>query len=245
MPKIIPGYRPSKKREIPWGKIFLLVFGGGLILGTIYLLLFSPVFSIKEVEIGHTAGSNKKEIEDLAKAEALGKNIFIWSSQKLRNKILEKYPLVLEVLIFKGLPNTIKVVLQETSPVLNWETQGRTFLVDERGRVIQEGQNSKLLRLKDNKNLSVEVGRKIVPSSFGEFLVSFQKEAEAKGIKIDHFEINESLFDLWAFTKDGVALIISPTRSPQDMLSQFAKVQELVAPAEYIDLRFSHRVFVK
>ncbi|MCD6195090.1 FtsQ-type POTRA domain-containing protein [bacterium] len=245
MPKVIPGYRSSKKTEIPWKKIFLVIFFVAIISALFYLFLLSPVFVIKEIEIGHTAGVEKKEIEEIAKSEALGKNIFLWQGQNLKDQILSKNPLVLEVLIFKGLPHTVKIVLQETTPIMNWETGGKTFLLGEKGRVIKEGKNSKLLRVKDNKNLPVAIGRKIIPYSFGEFLLSFQKEAKEKGIKIDHFEINESLFDLWAFTDNGIALIVSPTRSPQEMLSQFIRAKEMIAPTEYIDLRFSHRVFVK
>ncbi len=245
LPKIIPGYRPVQKRDIPWGKILLGLLSLSVVGGLVYLFFFSPVFVIKEVEIGHTAGVDKDSIRELAFQDALGKNIFLWRGERLRGEILRKYPLVVQVLVYKGLPDTVKIVLQETTPVFNWETQGKSFLIGERGRVIKEGKNDKLFTVKDNKNLPVTIGKKIVPLSFVRFLQDFLQEARKEGLKIDHFEVNESLFDLWAVTADGLALIIAPTRTPKEMLYQFKKAKALFPPHEYIDLRFSHRVFVK
>jgi len=247
MPKIIPGpaARRYKKLEIPWKRIFLSIFLLLLFFAAIYLLFFSSTFSIKEIEIGHIAQAEKEKIQNLAEEEALGKNIFIWQKSTLEKKITTQYPLILKIVIFKGLPHTLRIVIQETSPQLNWLSQDKSYLIDEKGRIIKEGKNNKLITIIDRKNLGVKQGDKILPVSFMDFIDDFNQQAEKIGIKIEYFEIYESLFDLWAKIKDGKKMIITPLRKPEEMLEQYQKSVALFTPSEYVDLRFPQRVFVK
>jgi len=245
MPKVIPGQKIKKQRYIPFKEIFLSLFLLAVVSAIIYVFIYSPVFKIKEIEISALEGIKKEEVLDLIKKEAQGKNIFLFKGESLKKEISTKYPLILNVLIFKGLPSTLKVVFQETRPVLNWETNKKVYLVDEKGRIIKEGQNNKLLKVVDSKNIEVKQGAKIIPISFIDFFEEFNNEAIKKGLKISYFEIGESLFDINVYLDNGIKLMINSNREPSETLSQYSKAIELVRPKEYIDLRFSHRAFVK
>jgi len=245
MPKIIPGYKPSKKKEIPWRSIFLFILLLGFIAGIIYLFIFSPIFKIKTIEMGRIVGANREDILNLINEDTLGKNIFLWQKNALEKEILAKDPLILNILVFKGLPSTLRIVFQETSAQISWQTQSKNYVIDERGRVLKEEENNKLVKVVDAKNLEIKPGEKIIPSTFINFVKDFYSEAYSAGIKITYFEVNESLFDLNAYTDKGLKLIINCNRSPSDMIDQYLKAIGKISPQEYVDLRFAHRVFIK
>lgn len=247
MPKVLPGYKREKpKKIIPWKQIFLFIFFMLILSSLVYLLFFSSVFKIKDVELSAATQINREEVSLIIDNDAIGKNIFFWDKNNVEREINNRYPLVLNLLIYKGLPNTLKVVVQETAPKIVWETNAKLYLVDETGRVIKEGDNKDLIKVTDTKNLVINPGEKILPSFFINFLDEFNVGAKKIKLNIKNYEVNESLFDLSAVTDKNIRLILSPNRSAQEALSQYQKtIEKLGQPKTYIDLRFSHRVFVK
>lgn len=247
MPKVFPGFKREKpKKVIPWKQIFLFIFFIIILGGLIYLLFFSPIFKIKDIELSAATQVNREEVLSMIKNDAVGKNIFFWDKNNVEREINNYHPLALNLLIYKGLPNTIKIVIQETVPKIAWETGGKVYLVDDTGRVIKEGVNEKLIKVIDMKNLVINPGEKILPSFFINFLDEFSLGAKKIKLKIKNYEVNESLFDLSAVTDKNISLILSPNRSAQEALSQYQKtIEKLGQPKSYMDLRFAHRVFVK
>jgi len=247
LPKIIPGYRKEKeKKKIPWKQIFLAILFLAIFSGLIYLLFFSPVFLIKDVEISNASQVDTNKVLTLVKKDSLGQNIFFWNKDNAQKLINENYPLSINLLVYKGLPNTIKIVIQETAPKIDWQIQDKHYLVDEEGRVIREGKDNKLIKIKDNKNVSIELGQKILPDFFINFVEDFLSKADEAGLKIDHFEVNESLYDLNAITDKNIKLILSPQRNAAETMDEYKKtIEKLGQPKEYIDLRFQNRAFFK
>jgi cell division septal protein FtsQ len=246
-PKIIPGYRAQKtKREIPWRTIFLAIIFATLFLGLIYLLFLSPVFKIKTVELSVTAQVNHEEVQNLLKQDALGKNIFSWNKNNVEKAINSRYPLVNNLLVYKGLPNTLRIVIQETMPKIQWETGDKIYLISTDGLVINEGKDDNLIKVVDTKGLPINQGERILPSFFIDFLSNFKDEAKKMDLNIKNFTVSESLFDLTAVTDKNIKLILSPTRSATESLKEYKDAVDKVGqPKEYIDLRFTNRAFVK
>ncbi len=244
LPKVLPAPR-QKRLVFPWKKVLLGLVGGGALGGICYFFFFSPVFKIREVEVGTTQMVPAERIEQITLKNAEGKNIFLWRKEKVTSQIKREFPWVLEVFVYKGLPHTLKVILQEASPALNWYSQGRYYLVEEKGRVLKEAKKEGLIVVEDEKNLPVKIGQKLVPASFVEFLQGFCEEGKKRGFSVEKFLIGESFFTVKAVLKNGLQLIITPTRAPEEMWEQFIRAKEKIPPSEYVDLRFPQRVFVK
>jgi cell division septal protein FtsQ len=246
-PKVIPGYRPKKpKTQIPWRIILLAIFFGALFLGLIYVLFLSPIFKIKDVELSVTTQVNHDQVLTLIKQSAIGKNIFFWDKSNIEKEIQNQYPLTADLLVYKGLPNTIKIVIQETTPKIEWLTGNKIYLIDDQGQVIKEGVNDQLIKVVDTKNLSINPGDRILPSFFINFLTDFTTQAQKFGLKIKNFSVSESLFDLTAVTDKNIRLILTPTRSAAESLNEYKQtIDKLGQPQQYIDLRFPNRAFVK
>jgi cell division septal protein FtsQ len=247
MPKVLPGFRREKpKKQIPWKQIFVGILVAIIFLGLIYLLFFSAVFKIQDVELSGANSADQNIILQMVKQNAVGKNIFLWDKNTVENEIYSQYPLISTVSVYKGLPNAIKVVLQNTTPVIDWQTGGQTYLIDQNGKVIKQAAQNGLIKVVDLENLAVNPGDEILPQFFINFLNDFLTATKKTNLKIDHFEVSESLYDLSAVTNKNIKLILSPERNPSDMLQQYQQATGKVGlPQQYIDLRFPNRVFVK
>ena len=246
-PKVIPGYRPQKaKKQIPWRKILLSIVLGILLIGLFYFLFFSPIFKIKTVELSVTSQVNHDQVLKILQQDAIDKNIFLWNQNSVQKEVENRYPLATNLLVYKGLPNTLRIVIQETTPKIQWETGGKIYLISDSGQVINEGTNNGLIKIIDTKNLAINPSERILPTFFIDFLSDFNDEAKTMGLNIKNFTVSESLFDLTAVTDKNIRLILSPTRNAAESLKEYKEAVDKVGqPKEYIDLRFTNRAFVK
>ena len=227
--------RPLIVKLFKW---FLLIL---VIISIIYLLFYSPLFIIKNIIVDKDLPASINEHLESIK----GKNIFLIKSSKIKEDVLKTFPELTEISIIRGLPDSIKITYSERNPKMIWQSAGRYFLVDEAGIIFREIQGAADLPLvKDNNDLPVNIGSQVVSLNF----INFAGEGRSKLkdiMELDHFEVNETTFQLDAIMTNGLKLKFDTTRSIDSQLEALKKfLSDHPNEAEvYIDLRVEGKVF--
>jgi len=237
-------FKPEKsKSKINYSQIlfFITIF---LIIFLIYVFFYSSYFSIKNIDL--IGNYNDLTVEYIQSIN--GKNIFRFGSRKIKKDIKEKLPIVKDVKVVVGFPNTLKIFINERESELIWETQGRKYLVDREGVVFTETEKTDIKIIRDEKNLPIKLGNKLVSSE----LISIIRSIEIKlpailDEEIDHFGIGESLFVITVYTKNSKRIIFY-TQVP--LAYQLTVLDELIKKdkdniKEYVDLRVEGYGFYK
>ncbi|MCL5407075.1 MAG: FtsQ-type POTRA domain-containing protein [Patescibacteria group bacterium] len=247
-PKVYnPSYAVEKKK---FSKVYIYIILILIVLGgLIYFLFYSSFFKIKNIVIEN---SNNSEISKIFQ-ELNGANIFRFNSSKTQAEITQKFPEVKGAKITRGLPDTLKIQFSEVSAKVIWQTGQKNFLVDGNGEIYKEIQLSDVSQnnlpiIKDNNNVSVNLGQKILSGNFLDFVTelntTFNQET---GFKINQFEINETLFQVDALTDQSWKVIFDTTRSVPDQLADLKKflADHKNEVTQYIDVRIEGRVYYK
>lgn len=215
--------------------------------GFVYLLFYSPIFKVKTIVVD----SQNSQIKN-AFNKYYGTNILLLSSQKIENEIAETYPEVKGLKITRGLPDTLKIGFEARTTKIIWQSQEKKYFVDSSGAIYKEVENtsdpSDLMVVKDNNDLLVKLGQQVVSEKLLDFLSGLNSTFnEATGFKIDHFEVNETLFQIDAFTDQRFKVIFDTTRKSEDQLSDLKKflADHKDEAKEYIDMRVEGRIYYK
>ena len=253
LPKIIVP-EDEKKQEFHFNKkIFYLILIIIAVLFIIYGLFFSSFFEVKNIDL---KGTNLVDGDQLKKVitYALNEedNIFLYQSSDISAKIKDNFPLVSEVSIQKGLPDTIRVIIIERQPVIIWQTADKKYLVDKEGYGYLEADanNAKDLPvIIDRQNLPLELSDKVASRNFIDFVRETIEKFEARSmLNIKELRINETTFDLEVLTNEGFVVLFDTTRSVETELDDLRRVMAHlngVKPKEYIDLRVEGWAYYK
>ncbi|MCX6811333.1 MAG: FtsQ-type POTRA domain-containing protein [Candidatus Berkelbacteria bacterium] len=253
IPKIIvpaeekkPGFRFSLKT------FYLILIIVAIIL-IAYGLFFSSFFKVKNIDL---KGANLVDGEKVKKVVMFAineeSNIFLYNSKYITDKIKENFPLISEVQIQKGIPDTIRVLIIERKPVIVWQTADKKYLVDKDGYAYLEADanNSKDLPIViDSQNIPVKLSTRIASRNFLDFVREMiDKFTPRTKLKIKELRINETTFDLKVLTTDGYAVYFDTTRSAETELDDLRRVLAHLngsKPKEYIDLRVEGWAYYK
>lgn len=253
IPKIIP-VKEEKKSEFHFSKkAFYVILIVIIIIFLIYGLFFSSFFKVKNIDL---KGANLVDGEKVKKVVMFAlneqNNIFLYNSADIADKIKENFPLISEVQIQKGIPDTIRILVIERKPVIVWQTGNFKYLVDKDGLSYLEADanNSKdLTVIIDSQNLPVKLSDKVASRNFIEFVRETTEKFTARSnLKIKELKINDTTFDLYAVTNDGFAVIFDTTRSCENQLDDLRRVMVHLngaKPKEYIDLRVEGWAYYK
>lgn len=253
IPKIIV---PEKEKEPSFRfnrRIFYLVLIIVIIMFLIYGLFFSSFFRVKNIDL---KGANLVDGDQLKKVitYALNEedNIFLYKSADISAKIKDNFPLVFEVNIQKGLPDTIRVIIIERQPVIVWQTADKKYLVDKEGcgYLEADANNAKNLPIViDSANLPVVLSEKIVSKNFIDFVKEIiEKFTPRSNLKIKELRIRDTTFDLEVLAADGFTVYFDTTRSAETELDDLRRVMAHLngaKPKEYIDLRVEGWAYYK
>ncbi|TSC92203.1 MAG: cell division protein FtsQ [Candidatus Berkelbacteria bacterium Licking1014_96] len=253
IPKIIvPAEEKKPSFRFSW-RIFYLILIIMAILFLIYGLFFSSFFKVKNIDL---KGANLVDGDQLKKVitYALNEedNIFLYRSADISAKIKENFPLVSEVNIQKGLPDTIRVIIIERQPVIVWQTADKKYLVDKEGYAYLEADanNAKDLPvIIDSANLPVVLSKKVASKNFLDFIKEIiEKFTPRSNLKIKELRIRDTTFDLDVLTTDGFIVLFDTTRSAETELDDLRRVMNHLngaKPKEYIDLRVEGWAYYK
>lgn len=244
-PKIYnPPQEPQRTGNGKLAKIITLLLLIIVILGgLIYLFFYSSVFKIKNIILENA--QNQSVSRYLEKYQ--GKNIILLNASQVKTDIYTNFPELENLKIIRGLPDTLKVQLEERLSRIVWQTQDKNYLVDGLGRIYQETEElTELPKVKDNKNIAVEINQVVASQNFIDFISQLYSQfSQSCGFNITRFEVNETIFQVNALTDQGWQVIFDVTRKAD---SQLADLNLFLAGhkneiEKYIDLRVEGRVY--
>lgn len=253
LPKIIAP-EEEKKRKFHFSRrtFFIILFLIGIML-VIYWLFFSSFFEVKNVDLKRTSLVDGEQVKKVVMFALNNEsNIFLYNGTEIAEKIKENFPLISEVNIQKGIPDTIRIIIIERQPKIVWQTEGKKYLVDEDGLAYLEADvnNAKELPVViDSRNVPVKLSTKIVSRNFLNFVREMiDKFNPRSGLKIKELRVDETTFDLNILTTDGFSVIFDTTRSAENELDDLHRVLAHLngaKPKEYIDLRVEGWAYYK
>lgn len=253
-------YKIKRKKPIFKNRFFFPIISVLIILaGFFYLLVFSPLFQIKDVIISGNQKIQTSELKDSVDKETETKIIFLKTrslflarEKRIAEYILKNYPQIGLTEIKKEYPGALSVIVKERGPVAIFSQNENLFYIDEEGIAFEQffqpdDQKIKIINAADvseikpgnraiEKNLLSEILK--IKDEFDRQLKIKPVEAiiiSEQRLNIKTAEAWEAYFNLkgdldWQIKELGV--IIQNKIDPQKRTN-----------LEYIDLRFD-RVFV-
>ncbi len=253
-------YSRTKEQEVSprnSKKVLLIILS--LILFNIlgYILIFSPLFEIKNISISQTKYLDRerfeKQISDYQKKSFLNRNIFIFSKKKM-DKYLAKFPGVEKVAIEKIYFHDLKITINERAPVFVWQVSDHKYLVDRTGLIWgdYEDKFSDKPVVIDQKMVPTAIGRKPVPANFSRFIEELSKDFMAQtNNKITKIEVTDTTNEVKVYSDSTWYVYFDTTKTVHNQLINLSRILNEVQknPKKkglvYIDLRLDNKIFYK
>lgn len=224
----------------------------------IWLLFFTKTFSVSAITIVDARPNTESAIRELA-STAIGNNMLFMKTDTLERTIYLHVPQVKNVHIVRKLPETVKIIVQERTPVVLLVSKGAYYFLDKNGVAYEEASldtlpGTALPTIKNlDTNTTVTLGTRAVDEEFIAFLQETLKEMPAitngqiVEVQIPSLATREAHFLLdknWTIKMDTTR----PANSQLDVLSRLLD-HTISGPdleqLQYIDLRIQNRVYYK
>lgn len=234
---------PKEKKEFypskTWKILLSLLI---IVLVLILVFFFSPLFKIKRIEV-----IPQDEKVSSFFSNFLDKNLFLVDTNQTKSDLIGQYPQILDVKISKGIPNVLRIKINSREGKVVWESGGEKYLIDENGLVFAkaDGQVADLPIVIDNKNLPVENLKPVVISSFVNFITDLSSKLAGSELAVDHYEVNETTFQVDAVTKNNLKIIFDTTLpiDPQIVAAQKVYTDHKAEVTKYLDVRVEGKVY--
>lgn len=188
---------------------------------------------------GHLSDEELKSLAGLKGGESL----LTLSSADIFRKISAS-PWIRSVSVRKELPDTLQILVKETGPFALLDMKGRLFIVDEKGKMLEELRDSPMPFL---PIISGDPFREKEVFSEAINLVRAVRDTGLMSRK-NHIEVIAHRMQELAVNLDGVVVKVG-SGEYADKLSRLTELEEEIKnrhiPVDYIDLRFANRVVVK
>lgn len=238
-------------------KGFLLTLLVLLVMGVIYLVVFSPLFKITSVRLNSIKYQDQKIVEkiisDYKDGFILNHNLVTINDSGLKKKISE-VPGIKSVQISKKYPNELSVNVTERAPAFVWQVLDHKYLVDETGMIWADYED----KFRDSpvvvdiKNIPTEVGKKPVPSEFSQFVMNVSRDFKTMtGFNISKMEVIDTTSELKVYSSSSWYAYFDTTRSAKNELTNLNRILDEVKKSsksktlEYVDLRIDNKIFYK
>jgi cell division protein FtsQ len=172
-----------------------------------------------------------------------GANILTLSTGAIYAKMMES-PWLRSVSVRKELPDVLRVLIKEAEPLALLDMKGRLFLVDDRGKMLEELRDSRVPFL---PIISADPFRK--KEAFSE-AINLVRAVKVTGLlsRKDHIEIIARAPEEMAMNIDGTVVKVG-VGDYEEKLRRLLELEEEIRqrriPVDYIDLRFANKVIVK
>lgn len=240
--------RPKRKIRISFRIPFLpyikTAFYVCILLAVFYFLVFSQVFSIKNVEI---EGAKSVEMSDYINKNLLGKNIIVLAPGKFLSSLTEEYPIIEEANIVRGLPSTVRVSVTERKQLLIWCSL-KCFEIDTKGVAYQETERPKdKIFLTDKSNIEISSGQQVASENFIDFYLKAADQLDQMELNPTESYIEDTTFKLIFKTKDGWNVIFDTSESLDNQIEALKQVLEKNRSdiKEYVDVRVEGVAYIK
>jgi hypothetical protein len=230
------------------------------VLLAVYVVVYSDLFRIKEVEINGLDMINREEISNLVEDELNSwrwyliprRNLLFLDTGQLAEKINERYNLK-NLMIDKGWKK-LSINIEEKVSFLIIYNQQKFYFADEEGRATMEISQEEAERYWDRfpvlnvGNKDIVIGDQALGGKPASFIIALNEEIKKTSLAIYGYEAGEGE-EVVLVTKDGWRGLFSADSDPKLSLDNLllvlnGKVQDK-NKLEYIDVRFGDKVFYK
>lgn len=245
-------------------KKYFLIFLPLLLIGLIYLLIYSPLFEIKKVAVSGTGKTElvnrlqrivKDEINERKWLIFPKNNYFILNEKNLWLEINDR--LVLDELeVNKKLLHTLKIYVKDKVPVLLLEDGRENYYVDKEGLVLRAVKLEDIEYILPHASYStstkVIVGRNVLSKDNIQFIEKVFGRLNSKSNswqmdKVIFTEFKNSQLDF--YTNEGWYFILNTELEMEKQLDNLdALLDQKIEDRknlEYIDLRIEDRIFYR
>jgi len=250
--------------EIPL-KIKLIFFFLFLLLAsTVYVILYSKIFKITQVEINGEGRVNNESIRAISEKIISQKyikflpyrNIFLLPKTKLKKELELRYAFD-ELSIQKDYPNKIVINYKEKSYAFVLEEKGSYFYLDIDGKIIDKAnilEVSKQLYpiIKNQTNFLIKDNKTSIDKTQINFILEAFKKFKDLGqeIVIDHFTIDSEINTIKINLENGPLIYLNTNRGVREQIEKLIivkneKIKEDFYKKEYIDLRYGDSVYYR
>ncbi len=251
------GFAPGRKRPGKDGKgvrkkrfgtrlIFpaalALLVAAGIIVSVLVYQASARAFPVSEVVFYGNTHLSEGELRAMA---GISKNegLFAVSSKRVSARFL-KSPWITNVCIRKDFPHRVLIKIQEASPFAILEMKGRSFLIDEKGKMLEEMKDtvpflpvitSDPFKNRDNfleaLNLAKAVKEEKIATERSRVEIVADKGPENISMVMDNLVIKMGQGDY--------------ERKLRRLLALEDEIRKRAIAVDYVDLRFANRVVVK
>ena len=268
----IYGYRDElrERRKRRKARIAFLIISSlvGLILFSIYALIFSSWFLVKEVQVSGQKEVPEEEIRNLISNYLSRRyffnyispfsNIILASSESIENSLRSNFPVIEATKVSKSLFKkslTVQILEREIAGIWCKENSDKCFYFDKDGIFFKSapkfsgevfltiedsrGRNFNLIDSFDDKEL------------FEKINLTRNILDDLKFIDYVNFFLPKGSFEFWIKTKDGWYIYLDKETDVPNQLVALKKFLEEKLPAarrqslQYIDLRINNRIYYK
>lgn len=222
----------------------------------VYLLLFSQVFWIDDIQLSGNNEIDKERVMNLFKEEIStdiffleSRSIFLIDSSEIVSRILEEFPMISSIHIKRSFPNSFKATIYKRKAVAVWcRNDGECYLIDNEGVIFKEVSIPAGLVVIKGGNNNVSLSETPISSDIMTFLMEVWRDTKY-AVRITEFEIEEP--NIIAQTVEGWDIRFTLTDSPSTQVKKLILVLEKKISKkdrsilEYVDVRFENRVYFK
>jgi len=227
-----------------------------LVSSILYLIFMSGVFNVSEVKVMGTNEAQpddiKGEIEKDLEGQFAKNNLLFFDASASSSRMKKEFGLK-NIKIKKKYLDRVEVTVEEYVPSVQWFSDSKYYMLDERGRVVREEEQKKdaIPVVYDRKNLRVTVGKSLVTVEFINFIkyISDNFSSDKSG-NVSRIEINESLNEIIVTSSKGFRVYFDTTYNPEEEIRNLTAVlnsKELKGrwSLTYIDLRIKNKAFFR
>lgn len=259
MPYIYGNLQTPKRNWSGLFKALRVVLVIAIFAGATYAIWFSGWFTVKRVIVEGTHFTSPEAI----KGEVpLGMNIWFISKDDLSSRVLQE-SIVQSVAIFRGIPDSLKVVVKEKDPIILWMSGSTTAALDSAGNAMVVYENSQmppptsdigviltpLPRVVDTKSLSIALNQQITSARFVKFVQDVQQQIAKSLPQVhpDHYEVVDTTYELTMIAKEGMQVQFDVLGKSDVQVRNLTRLvqQQKVALTEHVDLRISRWAYVQ
>ncbi len=239
-------------------RLFFLLIIFGILAGVVIYFFRAPYFRVKNMEIDGLSGSVREQVLREVSGLILGNaalvfprdNMFILSTDKLAENLGQKLLGIKDFAVSREWPTGLKISGRERS---TWAIycKDSCFLMDYEGRLFSSApdfQGNLLLKVYDERNGMLNAGDFVLNRdnflAMAEFIAQLEHDLNGH---ISRIVLKESgakefyLKDWYVLTDDSV----NYKTARNNLNLALPEIGDKSASLEYIDLRFSNKIFYK
>jgi cell division septal protein FtsQ len=258
-PRIYGNLQKPRRDFSGFLKVFKRLLFLGLFSAAVWVTFFSSVFTVKQVEV---QGSLLSSADEITKLAPYGRSLWRVDEVGLQQAILKSQPVV-GVNVLKGIPNSLRIVVEERKPVILWQSAEGVSLVDAEGSVLftykladfPSSENepgttlNQLPRVTDTKAVPVSDAASVASPQFVSFVTSLQEQMTnyLPELVLARLEVQDTTYDLQVVTQDGLRVQLNTLGDPAVQVRNLKRLltQEKIPPTSQVDMRIDRWAYVR